>query len=228
MKRMLSIVSALLLSMPPMWAQAAHGHLSVTGVVINGVDANPLPLCIVKFLQSGECKASGISDCAGEYSLPGLPPGSYDILVTQFGDTLMHYKGLTLSRDTWVRSVVMPPGDNGRDDWLPQRVAGMVNLPMVRVTAQRNLLARMGLLITSPDDSRLWNFSGRMDGDHSANRSGDFEFGTALCHPGFEVHPLGSAMKNELILYGRILDVYHPASDSSSIDYRFWILGFKL
>lgn len=59
-----------------------------------------------------------------------------------------------------------------------------------------------------------------------------------LVHPGFEVHPLGSAMKNDLILYGRIRDVLipaptvpweiiAPASDSTAVDYKIWILGIK-
>lgn len=192
---------------------AAQDNVRVTGTVINGADGNPLPFCFVHLMQGGRSKVYAVTDYAGNYKIPVTKAGTYDLLLVQFGDTLMHYKGLTLSRDTWVRSVVMPPSEEMLSD-MPYYDAGMFRyLRPVLIVAQRNMLYKMGLLITSPHDPRLWDFNGLFDGDHSASRdlSGSkIRFGL-LVHPGFEVSPLGSSMKNDLILYGRIRDVLIPA-----------------
>ena len=187
--------------------------LRVVGTVINGADGNVLPLCRVQLLKGKTCVAEAYSDYAGNYKMKRVPSGSYTFLVTQFGDTLMRYYGLRLERDTWIRSVVMPPSEDELSD-VPYYNAGRFRyLRPVLIVGQKNMLYKMGLLITSPHDPRLWDFNGRFDGDHSASRdlSGSkIHFGL-LVHPGFEVHPLGSAMKNDLILYGRIRDVLIPA-----------------
>ena len=229
-----------LMLLPVAKAQDGGERLTVTGTVINGADGNPLPFCFVHLMQDGRSRAMAVTDYAGNYTLPPIAAGTYSVLVLQFGDTLMHYKGLTLSRDTWVRSVVLPPSDEKLSN-MPYYDAGMFRyLRPILIVAQKNMLHNMGLLITSPHDPRLWDFNGRFDGDHSASRdlSGSkIHFGL-LVHPGFEVHPLGSAMKNDLILYGRIRDVLipaptvpweiiAPASDSTAVDYKIWIPGIK-
>ena len=197
----------------PLTSALSQDTIRIVGTVINGADGNPLPFCFVHLMQDGRSKVYAVTDYAGNYTVPATKAGAYDLLVVQFGDTLMHYKGLTLSRDTWVRSVVLPPSEEKLSD-MPYYDAGMFRyLRPVLIVAQKNMLYKMGLLITSPHDPRLWDFNGRFDGDHSASRdlSGSkIHFGL-LVHPGFEVHPLGSAMKNDLILYGRIRDVFIPA-----------------
>ncbi|MBR4505969.1 MAG: carboxypeptidase regulatory-like domain-containing protein [Bacteroidales bacterium] len=206
-------VNILLALAMPLTEALAQDMLHVAGTVVNGADGNVLPLCHVQLLQGKTSVAEAYSDYAGNYNMKNVPPGSYTFLVTQFGDTLMCYYGLHLERDTWVRSVVLPPSDEKLSN-MPYYDAGMFRyLRPILIVAQKNMLHNMGLLITSPHDPRLWDFNGRFDGDHSASRdlSGSkIHFGL-LVHPGFEVHPLGSAMKNDLILYGRIRDVLIPA-----------------
>lgn len=210
MKHWIFVLLAIVL---PFADAMSQDTLRVVGTVINGADGNVLPLCRVQLLKGKTCVAEAYSDYAGNYKMKRVPSGSYTFLVTQFGDTLMRYYGLRLERDTWIRSVVMPPSEDELSD-VPYYNAGRFRyLRPVLIVGQKNMLYKMGLLITSPHDPRLWDFNGRFDGDHSASRdlSGSkIHFGL-LVHPGFEVHPLGSAMKNDLILYGRIRDVLIPA-----------------
>lgn len=188
----------------------AQDHVKVTGTVINGADGNPLPFCYVHLLQDGRSKVYAVTDYAGNFNIPVTQTGSFDFLVVQFGDTLMHYKGLTLSRDTWVRSVVMPPSEEELSD-MPYYDAGNYRyLKPVLVVGRHNLLYDMGLLITSPNDPFLCKYSASQD-----LSGGCLGCNPLLYHPGFEVSPYGSTMKNELLLYGRILDVYIPAPTES-------------
>lgn len=193
----------------------AQDHVKVTGTVINGADGNPLPFCYVHLLQDGRSKVYAVTDYAGNFNIPVTQTGSFDFLVVQFGDTLMHYKGLTLSRDTWVRSVVMPPSEEELSN-VPYYDAGNYRyLKPVLVVGRHNLLYDMGLLITSPNDPRLGIRSASQDlsGRCLTRCSRGCKF--LLYQPGFKVSPLGSTMKNELLLYGRILDVYIPAPTES-------------
>ena len=153
-------------------ASVAHGQsdrLSVTGTVVNGADGNPLPLCQVRLLQDGQCRASGVSDYAGHYSLSSAAPGIYDLLITQFGDTLMLCCGIALSRDTWARCVVQPPSDV--EATVAYNTPGFMQLQPVLVVGRYHMLAYTGHLITSPDDPRLWNMSGRMDHEEPRDES---------------------------------------------------------
>lgn len=205
-------------------AQVSADSLMVIGTVINGADSNVLPLCKVHLLLNGKTMASAITDNDGYYMMNHVPVGDYTFLVTQFGDTLMMYKGLTISRSTLVKSVIQPP--TGGFSSLPTLpVDGMIQLNTIFVSARRNLLYNMGLLITSPNDPRLWNFSGRMEYPGGANDCGGCcKRSTRLFHPGLDYHPLNSDMKNDIILHGRILDY---ACDSTTAKYKRWFLGIK-
>lgn len=135
--------------------------LTVEGIVVNEVDGNVLPLCNVQLFHEGHSVASALTDYDGRYVMPALAAGSYTFLVTQFGDTMMCYKGLILTRNTRVRSVVTPPPAGIDELPLPPNHPQMVWLQPVNIRGTRNMLYKMGLLITSPNDLRLWNFSGR-------------------------------------------------------------------
>lgn len=216
MRHILLLIALALL--PVAKAQDVGGWLTVTGVVINGADGNPLPFCFVHLMRDGRSKAVAVTDYAGNYTLPPIAAGTYSVLVLQFGDTLMHYKGLTLSRDTWVRSVVMPPSEDELSD-VPYYDAGWFRyLRPVLVVGQKNMLQKMGLLITSPHDPRLWDFNYR-DGmwstparDASAAVSDPESNNKFLRYNiGLTVSGFNSPMKNSLLLYGRILDAIVPA-----------------
>ena len=201
---------------------AAQDRVKVTGTVINGADGNPLPFCHVHLLQGGQSRAHAVSDYAGNYTVHTTKTGTYDLLVVQFGDTLMHYKGLTLSRDTWLRSVVMPPLGEC-NDMLPQYVSGNVRIlrPVLIYSHRHSLLVKMGFLITDPNDPRLWDFSGKMD------PFGDLElsFWWRKYKLFYKLKAMGYQITSPFeLIYP---EVYHPASDSSAVDYNIWILGFK-
>lgn len=144
-------------------ARSQSDSLTVEGIIVNEVDGNVLPLCNVQLLQEGHCVASALTDYDGRFVMPPLAAGSYTFLVTQFGDTMMCYKGLILTRNTRVRSVVTPPPAGIDELPLPPNHPQMVWLQPVNIRGTRNLLYKMGLLITSPNDLRLWNFCGRAE-----------------------------------------------------------------
>lgn len=201
---------------------AAQDRVRVTGTVINGADGNPLPFCFVHLVQDGRSMVYAVTDYAGNYTIPSTKTGSFDLLVVQFGDTLMHYKGLTLSRDTWVRSIVMPPLGEC-NDMLPQYVSGNVRMlrPVLIYSHRHSLLAKMGFLITDPNDPRLWDFSGQMD------PFGDLElsFWWSKYKQFYKLKAMGYQITSPFeLIYP---EIYHPASDSSAVDYNIWILGFK-
>lgn len=212
----------LLLSfLPAVHAYAQADSLTVIGTVVNGVDDNVLPLCKVHLIKDGICWASGISDYDGNYSLPPVVAGDYTFLVTQFGDTLMCVKGLRLSRNTMVRSVIQPP--TGGFSTLPTiAVGGLVPLRPVSVKARRNLLYGMGLMITNPNDNRLWNFSGQMDPFFEDK---DISFWYRRYKLFYKLKAMGYNITSPFeLIYP---EVYHPASDSNAVDYNFWFLGLK-
>lgn len=212
MKRWMIILLALAL---PVAGVLAQDTLRVAGTVVNGADGNVLPLCRVQLLKGKICAAEAYSDYAGNYKIKNVPPGCYTFLVTQFGDTLMRYYGLRLERDTWIRSVVMPPSEDELSD-VPQYVSmGMKNLRPVLIYSHRHsLLAKMGLLINDPNDPRLWNFSGQMDPFEELELS----FWWNRYKLFYKLKAMGYQISSPFeLIYP---EIYHPASDSSAVDYK--------
>lgn len=183
----------------------------VEGEVVNVVENIPLPFCEVQMLKGTKAVSHAKCDGAGNYVIPSMPAGEYALLITQFGDTLMHVKGVRLERDSRIITRVALPDASKGQLWLPTDLK-QINLGEIKILAPRHMLAKMGLLITSPNDPRLWNFSGRMDGNDRSAAVAD----PGICNKylnsnrGLKVHPKNSVMKNELILFGRILDTYIP------------------
>ena len=145
-------------------ARPQADSLTVTGVVVNTVDGKVLPMCHVQLLQGERSMGIALTDNDGHFTLPPLAAGGYNLLITQFGDTMLHYKNLSLTRDTRIRSIVLPPSDNVVRVPYFSNTSKMVWLNTVNISGTRNLLYKMGLLITSPNDPRLWNMSGRREG----------------------------------------------------------------
>lgn len=215
------VIILLALAMP-LTEALAQDMLHVAGTVVNGADGNVLPLCHVQLLQGKTSVAEAYSDYAGNYNMKNVPPGSYTFLVTQFGDTLMCYYGLHLERDTWVRSVVMPPADDGNDA-PPPFVDGKIRYlkPVLIYSHRHSLLAKMGLLITDPNDPRLWNFSGQMDPFEDL----DISFWYSRYKLFYKLRKMGYNITSPFELV--YPEVYHPASDSTAADYNIWFLGIK-
>lgn len=215
------VIILLALAMP-LTETLAQDTLHVVGTVVNGADGNVLPLCRVQLLQGKTSVAEAYSDYAGNYKMKNVPPGSYTFLVTQFGDTLMRYYGLHLERDTWVRSVVMPPADDGNDT-PPPLIDGKIRYlkPVLIYSHRHSLLAKMGLLITDPDDERLWNLSGQMDPVGNP----DISFWFSRYKLFFKLRKMGYNITSPFELIHP--EIYHPASDSTAADYNIWFLGIK-
>lgn len=208
-------MSALLLLVPRITAQS----LMVEGVVTNSVDGNGLPLCVVQLFAGGKSVAKAVSDYAGRYCLPPVPEGRYDILVVQFGDTLCNYKGLLLSRDTRISHYVQPPTGITPEPTIDYSLGIKLLRPVTLRVVGGNLLAHMGLLITDPNDPRLWDFSGRMDSFEEP----DISFWYSNYKLFYKLRKMGYNITSPFeLMYP---EVHHPASDS--VNYRIWILGLK-
>lgn len=200
-------------------SHAAAQSLSVEGFVINSVDGNGLPLCVVQLFADGRSVAKAVSDYSGWYSMPHVPAGNYDIVVVQFGDTLCHYKGLSLSRNTLIRHYVQPPMGEISEPTIDYSLGIKLLRPVTLRVVGGNLLAHMGLLITDPNDPRLWDFSGRMDSFEEP----DISFWYSNYKLFYKLRKLGYNITSPFeLMYP---EVHHPASDS--VNYRIWILGLK-
>ena len=214
MKRLVTIFSFCLLSVA-----ATAQSLTVEGVVVNAVDGNGLPLCVVQLKQGDAVYARAVTDYAGHYVLPPVVKGIYDIVVVQFGDTLCRYRGLTLERHTLLRHYVQPPAGVEAEPTIDYALGVRLLRPATVSVRVENMLAPMGMLITSPDDMRIWNMSGRMDHEEPADAS--FFYSIYKKFYKFKAHGYNITSPYELIYP----EVFHPASDS--VDYKIWFLGIK-
>ena len=201
---------------------AAAQSLSVEGFVINSVDGNGLPLCVVQLFADGRSIAKAVSDYSGWYSMPKVPVGNYDIIVVQFGDTLCHYKGLSLSRNTLIRHYVQPPMGEIPEPTIDYSLGMKLLRPVTLRVPSGNLLAYMGLLINDPNDPRLWDFSGRMDSFEDT----DLSFWYRRYKLFYKLRKMGYNVTSPFeLIYP---EIYHPASDSNAVDYKIWVLGIKI
>ena len=198
--------SLLLLTGTGAWAQEAADSVVVLGRVVNRLSGEAEPYCRVSFLQGADTMAVVVSDAAGEFGTDPMPAGSYGLSVT--------LKGMTLYRADLVL--------NSNADLYISVITDSFQLRTLReveITAPGHVLAEQGLLIKNPDDVRLWDMSGNMEGDASSKRSADPNnpenlIGATLMFfsPGLDVSGKNSTMKNEILLYGRILDTKRRAS----------------
>lgn len=203
-------------------SHAAAQSLSVEGFVINSVDGNGLPLCVVHLFADGRSVAKAVSDYSGWYSMPHVPVGNYDIVVVQFGDTLCHYKGLSLLRNTLIRHYVQPPMGEIPEPTIDYSLGVKLLRPVTLRVPSGNLLAYMGLLITDPNDPRLWDFSGRMDSFEEP----DISFWYSNYKLFYKLRKMGYNITSPFeLMYP---EVHHPASDSNAVNYKIWILGIKI
>lgn len=217
MKRILSIAILCLLPL----AASAQG-LTAEGVVINAIDGNGLPLCVVQLKQDGAIKARAVTDYAGRYMLQSVVQGVYDIVVVQFGDTLCRYRGLTLERNTLIRHYVQPPAGVESEPTIDYALGVRLLRPATVSVRIKNMLGQMGLLINNPDDPRLWNFSGRMDSFEDL----DISFWYSQYKLFYKLRKLGYNITSPFeLIYP---EIYHPASDSNAVDYKIWVLGIKI
>ena len=143
----------------------------VEGRVVEAATGQPQTSCEVQFLQEGEAWAVAFCDKEGYYSVGWMPAGLYTLSVLS-GGTSLYYAEIQLSESAMVNIALMPD------------TVALHALRPTEVTASRHMLGP--LLITSPNDPRLWNFNDvevlRDSGPASADLSGGF------------AHPRGNGM----------------------------------
>jgi len=135
--------------------------LLVVGRVVELQGEKPIPFCRVQFVQEEMVRASVMTDVDGLFAVEGIAEGDYLLKVAVSGVSV-YQDSVGLSQD--VRMTVKINMDTVR----------LISLPAVDVTSSRikNRLEGMGLLITSPGDRRLWNFSGKMTESFPASVGG--------------------------------------------------------
>ena len=199
----LIVLSLLLLLLAgPLCAQEPDmpDSVFVTGTVVDHLTGEPQPYSIVQLLRGTDTAATAMCDEEGDFATDRVPAGAYTLNVILDG------------RHVYQMDMVL--GDNAS-----LNIAVITDTFSIRTLrpAEVKAIKRMlgTLLISSVDDTRLWDFSGQMDfSDRSASNDlsgGIKRTSSTLCHPGLKYHPFNSSMKNDIILYGRILDTRRPA-----------------
>ena len=183
--------------------EAVPDSVIVMGTVVDHLTNEPQPNCLLQFLCGTDTSATVRCDEEG-YFIDSLPVGAYTLRVTLNGHQV-YLTDLVLNDNAALHIAVIT-------DSFSFRI-----LQPVEVTALKSKLGY--LLINDPDDVRLWDMSGNMEGDASSKRSADPNnpenlIGTTLMFfsPGLDVSGKNSTMKNEILLYGRILDTKRRAS----------------
>ena len=128
-------------------AQSETDSVLVMGEVVDRLSGDPLPLGYVHFLGAdGDTVATAVCDTSGYFAVGYMPVGTYALIVS--------VKGLSLYRADLVL------GDNA-DLHLSVITDSFYlrTLREVRIVSPKHELAAQGLLITSPDDPRLWDFA---------------------------------------------------------------------
>lgn len=211
----------------PLWAQepGVADSVVVLGTVVNRMTGQSEPFSIVQLRQDTTVVASAPCDEEGWFGIDALPAGSY-LLEVQVRGLTLYQADLVLQENAVLNIGVII--DSIR----------LVNLREVAIVAMRHLLG--GQLISTTHDIRLWNLVYRNGGgDHNAAVSIspdmvpemdelDYQNGVSrsllphgvpgsaykyyLSDYGLNVSPQNSAMKNELLRKGRILDTRRRAS----------------
>ena len=123
----------------------AQDSVLVMGTVVNRLSGEAEPYCTVHFLRGADTAATVLCDGEGLFELDGLPAGSYGLSVTLRGMTL-YQADLVLDDNALLYISVITDSFQLR------------TLREVEIMAPKHDLAALGLLITSPDDDRLWDF----------------------------------------------------------------------
>ena len=222
----LFLLLTLLLCAAPLRAQepAVPDSVVVMGSVVNRMTGQPEPFSVVHLLQGDTLVASAPCDEEGWFDMQALPAGSY-LLEVKVRNLTLYQADLVLQENAVLNIGVIT--DSIR----------LVNLREVAIVALRHMLGQQ--LISSTHDIRLWNLTYRKGGgDHNAavSISPDMQpewdeldeangvlrlllpvgvpgkaYKYYLSDYGLTESADNSAMKNELLREGRILDTRRRA-----------------
>jgi hypothetical protein len=149
MKQTLTI---LLLLAAVSFCRAQSDPIVVTGTVYNLHTKNPEPYCLVQLVQDSVAKAVRVCDDEGFFIIDSLPTGLYTLRVG-VGSVTLYQNDFEL-REPANLSIYVD-------------TIQLINLHTVTINGRRRVLPMpdhdLGYkLIVSPNDFRLWNFSGEM------------------------------------------------------------------
>lgn len=152
MRKFVIVFSVLMSQMTALCAQVFFetDSVEVSGTVVNATTGIPDPRCKVRLLHDGLLVSESTTDFEGSFSLGLVPAGDYALAVSMQGltliSTLLH---LYESADININVI-------------PDTTQQVINLRQVNISADRIIDHKLGeLLITSPDDPRLWGFNYR-------------------------------------------------------------------
>lgn len=145
--RRIVILFLLLSACLPLWAQEAAevDSVIVMGIVVNRLSGDPEPFCRVHFLRGSDTVATASCDDEGYFGINRLPAGTYGLSVSLRGMTL-YQSDLVLGDNALLHLSVITDSFQLR------------TLREVDIVAPKHDLAASGLMITTPDDPRLWDF----------------------------------------------------------------------
>jgi hypothetical protein len=70
---------------------------TVSGTVSRASDSDPISSALVEALQSGAVKGSATTGANGNYSIPSLTAGTYDVRASAGGYTTQTQSGITIT-----------------------------------------------------------------------------------------------------------------------------------
>ncbi len=127
-------------------AQEPVDSIVVMGTVVDHLTDEPQPYCLLHFIQRNDTAATVRCDEEGYFLSSPLAVGAYTLSVTLKGQKVYQYD-LVLNDNAALHIAVITDSFQLR------------TLREVEIVALKHDLARSGLLITSPDESRLWDFT---------------------------------------------------------------------
>ena len=137
------ILLVMMLAAAGLWAQEpVEERLTLTGTVYDRYSNEPLPWCILRFMQDSMTRAMVVTDRDGQFVLEGIPAGTYSLHAMVHGRSL-HQADLVLNQSANLSIAI----DTVR----------LVNLRPVTIRQPKNMLGPS--LITSTHDLRLWGFT---------------------------------------------------------------------
>ena len=151
MKRLILILLAIAAATT---LRAQTDSVMVFGTVTNYHMGTPMAACKVILSQEADTLCTAWSDAEGFFLLPQVPKGSYTLSVER--DFSLYTANLVLAENAELGISV--------------DTVKHVQMHPVTITAPKHMLQER--LITSPDDPRLWNFSGNMHESFPASVGG--------------------------------------------------------
>lgn len=118
----------------------------VMGTVVDHLSGEPQPYSLLHFIQGSDTAATVRCDGEGYFLTDPMAAGAYTLCVTLKGQ-VVYRSDLVLNDNAALHIAVITDSFQLR------------TLREVEIVALKHALAQSGLLITTPDEPRLWDFT---------------------------------------------------------------------